>query len=311
MAKGKYLSTGEAAKVLNISRSTVSRRFDVGLFQGKLNPITGERLISMDSVQEFIREHQLPIDSSLFSQKSVILGSADKRLGSAIDKVLGRDGRVALSVCHLGTDTLVACSRSAPHLLILDERLPDLACSQVIGTLRKQEEHRQLRILCVLDKTPAKEAEAWGADACMKVGDETRQEEFADTLYRHLGLTRDVAQPAGPREHSRAHSRVPVRIPADIGIYRLSDPHDCAWGRAMVQNISEGGAFLSKIHVSGNVLPAEPFRILMKIDHDPLHEWQADCQMVRLNGEDGLNAGVKFVKISRSDRQQVAELSAA
>jgi len=49
----------------------------------------------------------------------------------------------------------------------------------------------------------------------------------------------------------------------------------------------------------------------MKVDGAPLDGWQADCQMVRLNTEEPLGAGVKFVKISKSNRQQIAELAAA
>jgi len=172
MAKGNsYLSTGEAAKLLNISRSTVSRRFDLGLFQGKLNPITGERLISVESVGDFIKKHDLPIDPSKLGQKAVVLASTDGKLRAAVDEAIANDKRVALAVVALGTDTLIACSRTTPQLLVLDERLPDLPCSQVIGSLRKQEEQRLLRILCCLGATNQETARSWGADDYLSISD--------------------------------------------------------------------------------------------------------------------------------------------
>jgi excisionase family DNA binding protein len=57
MSDSEYLSTGEAAKVLGISRSTVARRFDEGALRGKAHPITGERLISNESITHFFEDH--------------------------------------------------------------------------------------------------------------------------------------------------------------------------------------------------------------------------------------------------------------
>jgi excisionase family DNA binding protein len=57
MNEGEYLSTGEAAKVLGISRSTVARRVDEGTLRGKAHPITGERLISTESITHFFEDH--------------------------------------------------------------------------------------------------------------------------------------------------------------------------------------------------------------------------------------------------------------
>jgi hypothetical protein len=50
----EFYSTGEAAQILNISRSTVSHKFDVGLLKGKKNPITGERFVSGESIVALI-----------------------------------------------------------------------------------------------------------------------------------------------------------------------------------------------------------------------------------------------------------------
>jgi len=312
MAKGNsYLSTGEAAKLLNISRSTVSRRFDLGLFQGKLNPITGERLISVESVGDFIKKHDLPIDPSKLGQKAVVLASTDGKLRAAVDEAIANDKRVALAVVALGTDTLIACSRTTPQLLVLDERLPDLPCSQVIGSLRKQEEQRLLRILCCLGATNQETARSWGADDYLSISDGFQGKELRSRLYQLLGIQKAAATDTTPTEHKRRWPRLPADFPAKIGIYRLSAPYECSWGRAVVENISEGGAYLSRIQLDDPTLPAEPFRLLMKVDGAPLDGWQADCQMVRLNTEEPLGAGVKFVKISKSNRQQIAELAAA
>jgi len=70
MTLKNYITTGEVAKLLNISRSTVSRKFDSGGLQGKKNPITGERLISPKSLVVFMEKFNLPPDI-LTIEKSV------------------------------------------------------------------------------------------------------------------------------------------------------------------------------------------------------------------------------------------------
>ncbi|MFH1332442.1 MAG: hypothetical protein ABIH63_04135 [archaeon] len=51
-ARGKHFSTGEAAVMLEISRSTVSRMFDKGVLYGVKNPLTHERMVSFNSIKK-------------------------------------------------------------------------------------------------------------------------------------------------------------------------------------------------------------------------------------------------------------------
>jgi excisionase family DNA binding protein len=59
MALKEYCSTGEAARLLGISRSTISRKFDSGDLSGKKNPITGDRLISRVSIKALMKLYNI------------------------------------------------------------------------------------------------------------------------------------------------------------------------------------------------------------------------------------------------------------
>ena len=59
MVTKKYFTTGEVAKLLDISRSTVMRKFDKGIFRGKKNPITGERMVARESLDAFMKQYNL------------------------------------------------------------------------------------------------------------------------------------------------------------------------------------------------------------------------------------------------------------
>lgn len=89
MTSKDFLTTGEAAKLVDISRSTISRNFDKGIFQGKKNPITGERFISRESLISFLKQYNLPFDALVLEKKKILLGSADDHLFSGPEDFLG------------------------------------------------------------------------------------------------------------------------------------------------------------------------------------------------------------------------------
>ena len=112
MTSKEFLTTGEAAKLVNISRSTMSRNFDKGIFQGKKNPITGERLISRESLINFMKQYNLPVDSLAAEKKRVLVGSPDDQFFSLLQTTLSEDDRVELERVVYGGDVLISCSKS-------------------------------------------------------------------------------------------------------------------------------------------------------------------------------------------------------
>src|SRR5512137_1799699 len=96
MTSKEFLTTGEAAKLVSISRSTISRNFDKGVFQGKKNPITGERMISRESLANFMKQFNLPVGSLALEKKRILVGTSDDQLFSQLQRILSEDGRVQL-----------------------------------------------------------------------------------------------------------------------------------------------------------------------------------------------------------------------
>lgn len=92
-----YITTGEVAKLLNISRSTVSRKFDSGDLQGKKNPITGERLISRKSLMVFMEKYNLPLDILTIEKKRILLGTSDEWIATLGQKIFSEEERIKLT----------------------------------------------------------------------------------------------------------------------------------------------------------------------------------------------------------------------
>jgi len=308
MPRDDYVSTGEAAKLLKISRSTVSRRFDLGVLQGKVNPITGERFILKSSLRAFLEQHDLPVDKALASRKVVLLAARDRNLCSIIERIAEAEQTISLLRMDLGSDALVSCLSDAPDLLVLGDGLPDIGPGNIVRSLRRREEHKNLRTLCCLNAATAEECLEWGADAALSSKEWHNPGVVRSRLLDMLGIS-GPATSSEEHVHRRRWTRFPVRLQARAGVYRVSAPRHHDWGEAVVTDISEGGVFLTKINFEQGMIPAEPFRILLNIDEQSLQDWHAYCQIVRLQCDGALTAGLQFVRISDPDRRKIAALA--
>ncbi len=308
MTPKDFYTTGEAAELLNISRSTISRNFDRGVLSGKKNPVTGERLVSRGSLVAFMKQHQLPMEALAMEKKRVLLGTSDDELFSLFEKILGEGDRVELERVGTGADVLARCSKGRPDLLVIDEELPDMSGAEVIRTLRRQEEQKGLKIACITRKRKAKQALRWGADEAFWRED-LDQKDLRRRLYSLLELSEGDLGMRDEVEHQRRWRRLRTNLPARIRVYRLRRPYERDLGKAMVENISCGGAYLTGIKMEKGEIPCEAFRILMEVDQEPLKNWRAHCRVARLESNGSITAGVQFVKMSKSNLEMIRSLS--
>jgi hypothetical protein len=305
MKDEEFLSTGETARLLGISRSTVSRRYDDGSLCGKTHPITGERLISVESTKHFLEGHVRPSDTNSTITKHLVLRSEAQDLIGLLDGLVVADRRIKVTTKGRGTEALVASARKPTDLLILDDTATDISCPDIIRTLRELEDRHKLAVLCRLRDHSHQEAAGWGADAVLPSG-ELQSHTLETRIYELLKLTpRARHDYAGAVVHRRQWIRHDLRVPGSIGVYRVQTPEERAWGSVVVENISLGGAGLSKVQVDSNSLPAEPFRMLLRIDTPPLPDWQAHCQVVRLRVNGQVTAGVQFVEMTQDCRNKI------
>jgi hypothetical protein len=308
MISKKFYTTGESAELLNISRSTISRKFDRGVFFGKKNPITGERMISRESIAAFMKQYNLPPESLEIEKKKVLLGTPDEHLLAMVQKVLMEDDRIDVEQVAYGGDVLVQCAKDHPALLIVDEEISDIPCAEVIRSLRRGEEPQALKIVCLTKSRNVRRCTEWGADeGVAKEGIE--REDFRQKLYGWLGLEETHEERIQTFEHQRRWPRAGVRVPAKVGVYRMRSPHRRDLGEATVENISCGGAYLSGIQLESGAIPCEPFRMFLEVDQEPLKSFRTHCKIVRLHSNGFVAAGVQFTRLSKANLQTIQTLS--
>lgn len=308
MTPKDFLTTGEAAKLVNISRSTISRNFDKGIFQGKKNPITGERLISRDSLISFMKQYDLPLDALVLEKKKILLGTAEDHLFSLVQRVISEDERMEVERVTFGGDVLIRCSKTRPSLLIIDEELSDIPSAEVIRSLRRMEELQDLKIVCCAKARNVRQCMDWGADEALDK-ESLSQEDLARTVYAFLQLPENLPGEDQDFKHQRQWPRLGMHVPLKIGIYPLRTPYRRKSGMAVMENISMGGAYLSRIQLEGGVIPCEPFRILLSADQEPLKDWRAHGKVVRLQSNGSVTAGVQFTRVPRASLKMIQALS--
>lgn len=307
MNSDAFLSTGEAAELLGLSRSTVSRRFDAGTLQGKVNPLTGERLISRQSVLDFVRRHDLPVSAAALSACLVAVGSTDATRRAALAALFANDPRVHVEAAASGADVLVACGRRTPNLLIIDDSFTDIAMPNIVESLKKTAVGETLRILCAVTPDRAEVAERAGADGIL---DASRPDAPAHrvAVYRALRIPQTPPPHNPVLEYQRRWSRVLTRFNARLFVYRLLQPDERLKGKAVVEDISRQGARLTGIHMENGMLPAEPFRLVLEIDEAPLTKWSATCRVMRLQSDGPIELGVQFAEISEMNLGKIITL---
>jgi len=309
MGLKEYYSTGEAAQLLGISRSTISRKFDLGALSGRKNLITGDRFISRESIEALMKLYNISPEVSDSEKKRIFLSTRDDALFSLLSHILEEDPYLLIEKLSLENGVLNECIDKRPDLLIIDGILSDQPWREIIHALREIDELKTLRILCLAEPQKVHRWLTWGADDVWPRGP-MDEHALKERLYSLLNIQRKSAGADGSFEHHRQWPRKTVRLPAKLWVYPLRAPSLREPGEAMLENISGGGAFLSEIQLSSGVLPCEPFRVFLRINEPPIKNWRAHCKVVRLlSNEQSLTAGVQFVRLPKSSLRTIEALS--
>ncbi len=309
MGAKEYFSTGEVSQSLNISRATVSRKFDSGIFYGKKNPITGERLISRDSLLSFMRQYNIPLDGlDKTATKHLLLSSADEKMQYLIQETFAGDNRIKVSTVSSGYDALIACSKNPPDLFIIDNELSDISCPEAIKSLKRQDENSGMKILCCLKTYDEDAASKIDADDFI-TKDTIGSDILAEKALNLLKIATESLSQSEHFDHKRRWPRILINLPADLELYSFSNPEMHEEGNAKVDNISMGGAYLSQINLKKGSIPSESFSFMLGIDQPRLKNWEAECKMVRLKINGALTAGIKFVNLSNENKNKIATLT--
>jgi len=305
----EYFSTGEVSEILDISRATVSRKFDTGIIYGKRNPITGERHISRDSLIDFMRQYDIPFDSLCkTARKKLLVRSDDAQFKNLVTQTFSNDKKIEVITVTSGYDAIIMCSKAPPDIFIIDNEHSDISYVEAIKSLRHQDENVDMKILYCLKTYDSEKFMKIPADDYL-AKDTMKESTLIDKVNKLLYIASVTQRPDDKYTHMRKWPRIHVNIPGNLGLYHLDNPHIIEKGEAIVENISLGGASLSKIHIEKGNIPTDTIKFKLEINKPPLNDFQSECNIVRLNANNALTAGIQFVNISQQNKEKISSLS--
>ncbi|MFC1573834.1 hypothetical protein ACFL30_01470, partial [Candidatus Latescibacterota bacterium] len=242
---------------------------------------------------------ELLTDSSLQlgSRWEILLGSSDEELCYLLTELFDDDERIDVTVVTNGCDALVACSLFLPHLIIIDEDLSDISSLEVIKSIKRWNDFKDIVVLLATTTEIDKESEKeLGENYFLKTDIDTTY--LSRKISTHLFSSDHVSPP------KRRWSRRDVDIHAKLVLTGPADSDTIIGGDAVIKNISRTGAYLSDIRFDSEIQKIETYKILLKIDQAPLADWEAESVIVNINEDN--SAGLKFMKISKKNQLKIS-----
>ncbi len=164
-------TTGEVAKICNISQQTVIRCFDSGRLRGFRVPGSRFRRVPRDQLITFMQENDIPLDMLEGATRRILIVDDEPAIVQLLTDVMERDGRFVIKSSATGFEAGMMTQEFMPDVILLDFKLPDINGTEVCRMVRSRSEMNNTRIIIisgVADPTEIDELYLAGADAFIK-----------------------------------------------------------------------------------------------------------------------------------------------
>ncbi|MBL0920663.1 MAG: response regulator [Phycisphaerales bacterium] len=145
----EVFTTGEAARVCNVSQQTIIRCFDSGRLTGFRVPGSRFRRIPRAELLRFMHDNGIPPDRLESGRKRILVIDDDAPTLALLREALGRDRRYEIQTAESGYDAGILTATFRPHLVIVDYRLPDVRGDLIVRRLREREDTADTRVICI------------------------------------------------------------------------------------------------------------------------------------------------------------------
>ena len=186
-------TTGEAAKICNVSQQTIIRCFDSGQLKGFRVPGSRFRRIPRDVLYRFMKDNGIPNDALESGRRKALIVDDDEELVELIRDVFDADGRFDVRVANNGFDAGMMVKEYKPDIIVLDVMLPDINGKEVCQRVRSDSTLDDVRIICISGMV-----EADKIDDLKEAGaDDFMQKPFeVDSLFARVCELLDIEVPA-------------------------------------------------------------------------------------------------------------------
>lgn len=142
-------TTGEAAKICNVSQQTIIRCFDSGQLKGFRVPGSRFRRIPRDILYKFMKDNGIPTDALESGKRKALIVDDDRELVELLQDVLDADGRFEVRAVNNGFDAGMMVRDYRPDVIVLDVMLPDINGKEVCQRVRSDSTLDDVKIICI------------------------------------------------------------------------------------------------------------------------------------------------------------------
>ena len=132
----EVFTTGEAARVCNLSQQTIIRCFDAGRLRGYKVPGSKARRIPRDELIRFMQSHHMPLDVLGERDTVLLVVEDDPETVQDIRRIAEIIGGYSVHVATSAYEAGVLTTKFDPQVLVLNTRLPDIDVLTVCRSLK-------------------------------------------------------------------------------------------------------------------------------------------------------------------------------
>jgi len=142
-------TTGEAARICNLSQQTIIRCFDSGRMRGFRVPGSKFRRIPHDSLLQFMKDNDIPLEGLGGGKIRVLVVDDDREIIELFEDALQSDERFEVTTAQTGFDAGILIEQFRPDIVIIDFMLPDINGNLVCKTIRQTPELSHIKIMVI------------------------------------------------------------------------------------------------------------------------------------------------------------------
>lgn len=189
LASKQVFTTGEAARVCNVSQQTIIRCFDRGRLAGFRVPGSKFRRIPRAELLRFMQDNGIPLERLEGGKRRVVILAGDPASARALADGLEASGRFECAIASTPFDAGLLIGATRPHAVVIHPSHLASPTESMLGAIRAREETRAARVLFL--SSPANGAAPHGVDGVAP--STSPPAALADRLADMLGL--DPARP--------------------------------------------------------------------------------------------------------------------
>ena len=142
-------TTGEAAQICKVSQQTIIRCFDAGRLEGFRIPGSRFRRIPRDSLIQFMKANNIPLDNLQSGKKKILVVDDDSEIVDLIIDALAAEGQYQIEAASSGYEAGIATQQFRPDLILLDYMLPDVNGNIVCQTIKSNPAFENIKIIII------------------------------------------------------------------------------------------------------------------------------------------------------------------